>query len=61
MHHRTPPTLEDLVDPTEECEAGDSPYRFGGDAKIVAEAPSTATSPRVHSLHPTFASILSAT
>ena len=33
-----PPTLEDLVDPIEEREVGDSPYRFeGGDAEIVAE------------------------
>ena len=33
-----PPTLDDLVDPIEECEIGDSLYRFeGGDAKIVAE------------------------
>ncbi|KAF8227063.1 hypothetical protein L208DRAFT_1405994 [Tricholoma matsutake] len=33
----SPPTLEDLVDPVEECEIGDSPYRFeGGGAKIVA-------------------------
>jgi hypothetical protein len=33
-----PPTLEDLVDPIEERETGDSPYRFeGGDAEIVAE------------------------
>jgi hypothetical protein len=32
-----PPILDDLVDPIEECEVGDSPYRFeGGDAKIVA-------------------------
>jgi hypothetical protein len=33
----SPPTLEDLVDPVEEREIGDSPYRFeGGDAEIVA-------------------------
>ena len=33
----SPPTLEDLVDPAEEHEIGDSPYRFeGGDAEIVA-------------------------
>jgi hypothetical protein len=33
-----PPTLEDLVDPIEEHEVGDSPYTFeGGDAEIVAE------------------------
>jgi hypothetical protein len=33
-----PPTLEDLVNPIEEREVGDSPYRFeGGDAEIVAE------------------------
>ena len=33
-----PPTLEDLVNPVEEREIGDSLYRFdGGDAKIVAE------------------------
>ncbi|KAF8228279.1 hypothetical protein L208DRAFT_1404091, partial [Tricholoma matsutake] len=33
----SPPTLEDLVDPVEECEIGDSLYRFeGGDAEIVA-------------------------
>ena len=33
-----PPTLEDLVDPVEEHEVGDSPYTFeGGDAEIVAE------------------------
>ena len=33
-----PPTLDDLVDPIEECEVGDSPYRSeGGDAEIVAE------------------------
>lgn len=33
-----PPTLEDLVNPVEEREVGDSPYRFeGGDADIVAE------------------------
>jgi hypothetical protein len=33
-----PPTLEDLVDPIEEREIGDSPYRFeGGDVEIVAE------------------------
>ena len=33
-----PPTLEDLVDPIEECEIGDSPYKFeGGDMEIVAE------------------------
>jgi hypothetical protein len=32
------PTLEDLVDPIEEREVGDSPYTFeGGDAEIVAE------------------------
>jgi len=32
-----PPTLEDLVNLVEECEIGDSPYRFeGGDAEIVA-------------------------
>ena len=37
-NHRTPPTLEDLVDPIEECEIGDLPYRFeGGDTEIVAE------------------------
>ena len=30
--------LEDLVNPIEECEVGDSPYRIeGGDAEIVAE------------------------
>jgi len=34
---KSPPTLEDLVNPVEEWEIGDSPYRFeGGDAKIVA-------------------------
>jgi hypothetical protein len=33
----SPPTLEDLVNPIEECEIGDLPYRFeGGDAEIVA-------------------------
>jgi len=33
----SPPTLEDLVDPVEEWEIGDLPYRFeGGDAEIVA-------------------------
>jgi hypothetical protein len=33
-----PPTLDNLVDPIEECEVGDSPYRFeGGDGEIVAE------------------------
>ena len=33
-----PPTLEDLVDPVEEREVGDSPYRFeGGDDEIMAE------------------------
>ena len=33
----SPPTLEDLVNPVEECEIGDSLYRFeGGDAEIVA-------------------------
>ena len=33
-----PPTIEELVNPIEEQEVGDSPYRFeGGDAKIVAE------------------------
>jgi hypothetical protein len=33
-----PPSLEDLLDPIEEKEVEDSPYRFeGGDAEIVAE------------------------
>ena len=33
-----PPSLEDLVNPAEEQEIGDSPYKFeGGDAEIVAE------------------------
>jgi hypothetical protein len=33
-----PPTFEELVNPIEEREVGDSPYRFeGGDAEIVAE------------------------
>ena len=33
-----PPTLEDLVNPIEEQEVGNSPYRFeGGDAEIIAE------------------------
>jgi hypothetical protein len=33
-----PPTLEDLVNPIEEQEVGDSPYRFeGGDAQIIAK------------------------
>lgn len=33
-----PPTVEDLVNPIEEQEVGDSQYRFeGGDAEIVAE------------------------
>ena len=33
-----PPTIEDLVNPIEECKVGDSPYRFeGGDAKIMAK------------------------
>jgi len=33
----SPPTLEDLINPVEEREIGDSPYRFeGGDAEIVA-------------------------
>ena len=33
-----PPTLDDLVDPIEEREVGDSPYRFeGGNGEIVAE------------------------
>ena len=32
-----PPTLEDLIDPVEECKIGDSLYRFeDGDAEIVA-------------------------
>ncbi|KIJ08821.1 hypothetical protein PAXINDRAFT_18069 [Paxillus involutus ATCC 200175] len=34
----TRPTLEDLLNPVEETEVGDSPYRFpGGDADIIAE------------------------
>jgi hypothetical protein len=34
----TPPTLSELLDPAEEKEVGDSPYRFeGGDAEIIAE------------------------
>ena len=38
MNYRPPPTLKDLVNPIEEHEVGDSPYRFeGGDAEIVAE------------------------
>ena len=33
-----PPTIEDLVNPIEEHEIGDSPYQFeGGDIEIVAE------------------------
>jgi len=33
-----PPTVEDLINPIEEWEIGDLPYRFeGGDAEIVAE------------------------
>ena len=36
---RTRPTLEDLLNPIEENEVGDSPYRFpGGDEEIIAEA-----------------------
>ena len=32
------PSLEDLLDPAEEKEVGDSPYQFeGGDAEIVAQ------------------------
>ena len=34
----TAPTLEDLLNPIEEKEVGDSPYRFpGGDDEIIAE------------------------
>ena len=38
MDYWTPSTLNDLVDLIEECEVGDSPYRFeGGNGEIVAE------------------------